>query len=125
MSEYSIFKAINSKEGSLTSIEGSLKVRNEFGNFPSDSESIKHDKTPYFLKISKIGESIYISEGVCSLRAYKEWRNTLYKAGYAESLVQKETQRLPTLEELEAAGQFSGTLSLQSPAGGGFLLKWL
>ena len=104
MSEYSIFKAINSKEGSLTSIEGSLKVRNEFGNFPSDSESIKHDKTPYFLKISKISESIYISEGAFSLRAYKERRDTLYKAGRAESLVQKETHRLLTLDELGAVG---------------------
>ena len=33
MGEYSIFKANNSKEGSLTWFEGSLKVRNEFRNF--------------------------------------------------------------------------------------------
>ena len=45
MSEYSIFKADNSKEGSLTLVEGSLKVRNEFGNFPADDEAIKHAKT--------------------------------------------------------------------------------
>ena len=64
MSEYSIFKADNSKDGSLTLIEGSLKVRNEFGNFSADAESITHAKTPYFLKISKIREAIYTSEGV-------------------------------------------------------------
>ena len=45
MSEYSIFKAGISKEGSLTFIEGSIEVRNEFGNFSADDESIKHDKT--------------------------------------------------------------------------------
>ena len=45
MGEYSIFKANNSTEGSLTLIEGSLKVRNEFGNFSAVAESIKHDKT--------------------------------------------------------------------------------
>ena len=49
---------------------------------------------------------IYVAEGVCSLREHKERRNTLYKAGYAQSLVQKETRRLLTLEEMEAVGQF-------------------
>ena len=49
---------------------------------------------------------IYISEGVCPIGAYRERRNTLYKAGYAESLVQKETHRLSTIGELEAVGQF-------------------
>ena len=38
--------------------------------------------------------------------AYKEWRNTLYKAGYAESIVHKKEQRLLASEELEAVGQF-------------------
>ena len=89
MNEYSIFKADNSKEGSLTWPEGSLKVRNEFGNFPADGESIKHARAPYFLNVSKIREAIYISEGVFAIGAYREWRNTLYKSGYSESLVQK------------------------------------
>ena len=43
---------------------------------------------------------------VFSLLDYKEWRNTLYKAGYAESIVHKNEQRLLTLDELEAVGQF-------------------
>ena len=38
--------------------------------------------------------------------AYKEWRNTLYEAGYAGSLVHKEEQRLLTLGELEAVCLF-------------------
>ena len=37
---------------------------------------------------------------------YKEWHDTLYKAGYTESIVHKDNQRHLTLEELEAAGQF-------------------
>ena len=49
---------------------------------------------------------IYFAEGVCSLTAYKEWRNTLYKAGYAESIVHKNGQRLLKLEELEAADRY-------------------
>ena len=64
MSEYSIFRADDSRNGSHTLTEGSLKVRNEFVNFSADAESIKHAKTPYLLKISKIREAIYISEGV-------------------------------------------------------------
>ena len=43
--------------------------------------------------------------------AYKEWRNTLYKAGYAEPLVRKDNRLLLTLGELEAVGQFSGIAS--------------
>ena len=51
--------------------------------------------------------------------AYKEWRNTLYKAGYAESVVHKEEQRLLTLEELEAPGRFFwGSVFSESSRGG-------
>ena len=123
MGEYSIFKAANSKDGSLTLIQGSIKVSNEFGNFSADDESIQRGKTPYFLKISKIRESIYISEGVCSLREYKERRNTLYKSGYAESLVRKETHRLSALEELEAAGQFFWDLVFATSARGSISIE--
>ena len=51
-------------------------------------------------------EVIYVTEGVFSIIAYKEWRNTLYKARYADSLVQKDEQRLLTIDELEAVGQY-------------------
>ena len=63
-------------------------------------------KLHIFSKVSKIREAIYGTEGVCSETAYKDWRNTLYTAGYADSIVHKEEQRLLTLGELEAAGQF-------------------
>ena len=90
----------------FTASEGALKIVNEFGHFSADPGSIKHAKTPYFLKISKIREAIYASEGVFPLWAYKEWRNTLYKSGYAESLAKKTTDFFLTLDELEAVGQF-------------------
>ena len=64
----------------VTVSEWALKIVNEFGHFPADPDSIKRAKTPYFLKISKIREAIYVSEGVSPLGAYEERRNTLYKA---------------------------------------------
>ena len=85
MSEYSIFNNDHSKQESLTWADGSPEVINEFEQFSADSESIKPAKTPYFLKNSKIRKAIYVSEGVWPLRAFKEWRNTLYKAGYRVS----------------------------------------
>ena len=60
MNEYSIFKASNSKEGSLTVFGGSIEVRNEFGNFPADDESIKHDKTPPLF----IPDDFYLRRGI-------------------------------------------------------------
>ena len=86
--------------------DGSLKVYNKYGDFVVDPASIQNAKTPYFLKVSKIREVIYVTEGVCSIIAYKEWHNTLYKAGYTDSLVQKDEQRLLTIDELEAVDQY-------------------
>ena len=64
--EYSIFKARNSKEGSLTWLEGSLNLRNEFENFTADAESIKHaKKPPLFLKRFKNqGGDLYLRRGM-------------------------------------------------------------
>ena len=78
MGEFPHFKNSSSKERLVTCGEWALKLVSEFDFFSADPESIKHAETPYFLKVSKIRESIYVSEGVCSLKAYKEWRNTLY-----------------------------------------------
>ena len=44
--------------------------------------------------------------GVCSLGAYKGWRNTLYKACYTDSLFQRDEQLLLTLEELGVLDQY-------------------
>ena len=107
MSEYSTFKS--EKFPGRISYNGrriSRSNRRLRKLFFADRESIKHAKSPYFLKIPKIREAIYYSEWVCSIRAYKEWNYTLYKAGYAEALVQKGNQRLLTLGESEASGQF-------------------
>ena len=106
MRGFSQFKNNSSKEKLVTFSEWPLKIVNEFGHFSADTDSIKQAKTPYFLKISKIREAIYFPEGVFSLWDYKEWHNTLYKAGYTESLAQTDNQLLLTLGELEAVGRF-------------------
>ena len=86
--------------------DGTLKVTNNYESFEMDPHEIQAAKTPYFLKVSKIREVIYVSEGVCSLRSYKGWHNSLYQAGYTNSIVQKDEQRLLTLAELEAVDQY-------------------
>ena len=43
---------------------------------------------------------------MCAVKSYRYRRNALYKAGYAEALVQTSNRRLLTLVELESAGQF-------------------
>ena len=42
--------------------DGSLKATNEFRNISTCQNSLKVGKKPYFSKISKIREIIYISE---------------------------------------------------------------
>ena len=58
MMEFNLFKNNGHKEKILTVSDGDLKIVNEFGHFPADPDSIKHAKTPYFLKISEIREAI-------------------------------------------------------------------
>ena len=102
------FKKITGQKEQLFAIEdGELKTANEFGNISTDRNSLKLGKTPLFLESVQIREIIYFSEGVCSLKSYRNWRNSLYKAGYAEALAHSSHQRLVTLEELEVVGQFS------------------
>ena len=105
MKEFATLKNAHSSKG-FDVVDGTIKICNKYENFAADPESIRHAKTPYFLKVSKIREVICFTEGAFSETAYKEWRNTLHKAGYADSIVHKEEQRLLTSEELEAAGQF-------------------
>ena len=95
-----------------------LKVYNNYEDFVVDPASIQNAKTPYFLKVSKIREIIYVMTGVCSLGTYKEWHNTLYKAGYTDSLVQRHEQRLLTLEELEAVDQYFWEMVFAEPSRG-------
>ena len=68
-------------------------------------------KTHYFLKASKAREVIYVAEGVCTIRTREGWRNSLYQAGYASDIAQKDEQLLLALAELEHLGQFSGKMS--------------
>ena len=69
--------------------DGYLKVKNNYESFEMGPSNINSAKTPYFLKASKIREVIFASEGVCSIRTYKGWRNSLYQAGYANVIAQK------------------------------------
>ena len=80
-------------------------------------------KPPYFLKISKIREVIYVTEGICSIIAYKEWHNTLYKAGYTDSLGQPHEQRLLTIGELEAVGRYFWEMVFDESSRGKFSIE--
>ena len=107
MREFNQLKNNNASKSNIAQeLDGPLRLCNKYEGFFTDPESTRRAKTPYFLEISKIREVIYVTEGAGSAMAYKEWRNTLYKAGYTESIVHKEEQRLLTLEELEALGRF-------------------
>ena len=66
------------KEQTLTiDKDGNPKATDDFGNISPYQGALKVGKTPYFLKSSKIREIIYISEGACSQKAYRLWRNAL------------------------------------------------
>ena len=93
------FNKKNLKVAKSTTLGGlNLKVANDYEASVVGTSSIQNAKTHYFLKVSKIRETIYVSEGVCSIGYYKERHNTLYKAGYTGSLVRRDEQRLLTLE---------------------------
>ena len=85
--------------------DGSLKTSNGCGQIYPDRNSRKLGKLPYFLKISKVREIAYVSEGVCAIKTYKVWRNRLYKAGYTDPLLGT-ANRLLTTEELETDDQY-------------------
>ena len=96
--------------------DGNPKASDDFGNIPPPSQNaLKGGKTPYFLKISKIREIIYISAGVCSVKSYRLWYNALYKAGYAEPLIGGGTSRLLALEELGSVDQFFWNNTFETP----------
>ena len=84
---------------------GSLKTSNEYDQISLRQNALKVGKLPYFLKISKIREIIYVPEGAFSLKTYKVWRNRLYKAGCADALLSTDN-RLLTIEELERVDQY-------------------
>ena len=81
-------------------------MKNNYEDLEIDPSDLTDAKTPYFLKVSKIREVIFVTEGVCSLRSYRGWRNALFQAGFTNVIVQKGEQRLLTLKELEQVGQY-------------------
>ena len=85
--------------------DGSLKTAIEYEQIPPDQNSLKLGELPYFFKISKIREIIYVSDGACTLKTYRDWRNFLYKAGYADPLLGTEN-RILTISELETVGRY-------------------
>ena len=64
-------------EHAQTQPDGTLKVKNSYESSEMDPSDIQSAKTPYFLKVSKIREVIYATEGVRSLTSYRWWRNSL------------------------------------------------
>ena len=77
-----------------------------YDSLECDPDEIKAAETPYFLKVSKIRDVIYVTEGVCALTSYRGWRNSLYQSGYTNTIVQRDEQRLLTLRELEQVDRY-------------------
>ena len=64
MREFSQFKNNNASKTNLVGeLDGPLRLVSKYEGFAADPDSIKHAKTPYFLKISKMREAIYVAEG--------------------------------------------------------------
>ena len=63
-------KNANTSKG-LALEEGALNVCNKYEEFTVGPESIRRAKTPYFSKVSKIREVIYVTEGVFPHRLTK------------------------------------------------------
>jgi len=87
-------------------IDGYMIMKNNYEDLEIDPSDLTGAKTPYFLKVSKIREVIYVSEGVCSIKSHRGWHNALFQAGFTNAIVQKGEQRLLTLKELEQADQY-------------------
>ena len=87
-------------------IDGYMIMKNNYEDLEIDPSDLTDAKTPYFLKVSKIREVIYVSEGVCSIKSYRGWHNALFQAGFTNAIVQKGEQRLLTLKELEQVDQY-------------------
>ena len=85
--------------------DGSLKTPNEYGQISPDQNSYRLEKLPYFLRISKLRAIIYVSEGICTLKTYKIWRNLLYEAGYAATLISGSNRHLD-IHGLETVGRY-------------------
>ena len=107
MGEFGLKKNSGMKEQTLTiDKDGNPKATKDFGTIPPYQNALEVGKAPYFLKISKIRKIIYTSEGLCSLKAYRLWRNDIYKAVCAEALARGCPTRLLTSAELEAVDRF-------------------
>ena len=87
--------------------DGSLKATDDFEHISADRNSLIVGKDPYLLKISKIREIIYISDGACALKSYRLRRNYLYKTGYKKAPIGTWASLLWAIEELDPVGQFS------------------
>ena len=85
--------------------EGSLMTAGEYAQIFPDPGPYSLGKLPYFLKISKIRESIYCAENICNPRTYSIWRNMIYRAGYAETMIGEPRRHLAT-SELQLADQY-------------------
>ena len=57
------------------------------------------------LKIPKIREIVYVSEGACTLKTYRVWRNHLYKEVYEDTLLGA-ANRHSAIAELETTDRY-------------------
>ena len=78
--------------------EGSLRASGEYASIYLEPAPYNIWGIPYFAKVSEIREIIYCAEGTCNRTTYLVWRNMIYKAGYAESMIGEHRRRLATSE---------------------------
>ena len=83
--------------------EGSLRGACEYESISLDPAEYNTGKLPYFAKISKIRESIFRAEGICTRKTYLIWRNITYKVGYTATMIGESRRHLVT-SELESVG---------------------
>ena len=92
---------------------GSLKTAIEYESISLDSGTYRLAKLPYFLKVSKIGDVLYCTEGRRESETYSPRHNMLYKAGFPETIIGEAHRHLAT-SELELVGQFSWNSVLET-----------
>ena len=104
------FNLIMSKDGIedkmiIIDKEGALRTADEYEQISLDPGSYNPVELPYFLKVSKIREIIFRTEGICNRMTYRIWRNMPYPSGHSETMIGDHRRQL-TASELEHVARY-------------------
>ena len=114
--EFTQFKNNNSSKTNLTECDdGSLKLVIKFDSFPTDTESIKQDKTPYFLKYQKSGNRFTSRQGYALYRITKNGAILYTKPVTRSQWPVRTTDVFRRWKNSEQRPSISGEASLQHP----------